>query len=114
MPSSGSNAENWNGVRTMDAKKILQKLERYKYPLLVLLVGVLLMLLPGGIRSPTGAQQCDEDFAALISRIDGVGESRLALSESGVVVVCEGAERRTCASPCCRPSAPTPVIHPNA
>lgn len=76
----------------MDAKKIWEKLAAYKYPLLVLLIGVLLMLLPGGIRSPTGDEPQDRDFASLIERIDGVGDCSLALSESGVVVVCEGAE----------------------
>ena len=76
----------------METKKILQKLSDYKYPLLVLLVGVLLMLLPGGIRSPTAGEEQDCAFAALVERIDGVGECSLALSDTGVVVVCEGAE----------------------
>lgn len=75
----------------MDAKKILQKLSAYKYPLLVLLVGVLLMLLPG-IRAPTAGEETACEFASLVERIDGVGQCGIALSESGVVVVCEGAE----------------------
>lgn len=76
----------------MDAEKILQKLAGYKYPLLVLLLGVLLMLLPGRIRSPTDSAADACSFAALIERIDGVGECSVALSEEGVVVVCHGAE----------------------
>lgn len=79
----------------MDAKKILQKLSGYKYPLLVLLIGVMLMLLPGGIRSPTAGEEEACEFASLIERIDGVGQCGIALSETGVVVVCEGAEEPT-------------------
>jgi len=75
----------------MDAKKILQKLTEYRYPLLVLLIGVLLMLLPG-IRSPTAGEEKSCEFASLVERIEGVGQCGIALSESGVVVVCEGAE----------------------
>ena len=78
----------------METKKILQKLAAYKYPLLVLLVGVLLMLLPGGIRSPTAEEDACV-FSSIIERIDGVGECSIALSETGVVVVCEGAEEPT-------------------
>lgn len=36
-----------------DWKNLLKQLDKAKYPLLVLLIGVLLMLLPGSIRSPT-------------------------------------------------------------
>lgn len=74
-----------------DWKAKLHKLEPYRYPLLILLLGVMLMLLPGGIRSPT-TDRDESDFSALLSRIDGVGESCLVLSEQGAVIVCEGAE----------------------
>ena len=79
----------------MDAKKIWEKLAAYKYPLLVLLIGVLLMLLPGGIRSPTAGEDNTCEFASLVEQIDGVGDCSIALSDTGVVVVCEGAEEPT-------------------
>lgn len=73
-------------------KALLKRLENYKIPLLILALGVIFMLLPGGIRSPTEKTQEESSFPELISRIDGVGRSCLALSEQGVVVVCEGAD----------------------
>ena len=75
-----------------DWKNLLKQLDKAKYPLLVLLIGVLLMLLPGSIRSPTDGSGERDPFEALLSRVDGVGESLLAVSDDGVVIVCEGAE----------------------
>ena len=74
-----------------DWKNVLKQVDKFKYPLLVLLIGILLMLLPGSIRSPT-QEAAEPDFAAILARVDGVGESLLAMSAEGVVVVCEGAE----------------------
>ncbi len=76
----------------MDWKKTQKALDKFKYPLLVLGIGVLLMLLPGGVRSPTGEAEQGENFAQLLSKAEGVGESVLVLSDSGIVVVCEGAD----------------------
>lgn len=75
----------------MDWKKALTLIDKFKYPLLVLGIGVLLMLLPGGVRSPTADPQ-EQTFAQILSKADGVGESVLVLSDSGIVVVCEGAD----------------------
>jgi hypothetical protein len=73
---------------------MLHKLEAYKYPLLILLLGVLLLLLPGGIRSPTAGAEAEarDDFSALICRAEGVGDCAAALTEHGAVIICEGAE----------------------
>ena len=75
-----------------DWKSVLKQVDKFKYPLLVLFIGILLMLLPGSIRSPTQEAAEEPDFAAILSRVDGVGESLLAMSGEGVVIVCEGAE----------------------
>ncbi len=75
-----------------DWKSRLKQLDALKYPLLVLLLGILLMVLPGGVRTKTAGAGEEDSFRQLISRIEGVGESCLALSEKGVVIVCEGAE----------------------
>ena len=69
----------------------LKKLEKYKYPLLVLLVGVVLLLWPGGHKG-TESAETDLRLAELLSAVQGVGESRVALSEQGAVIVCDGAE----------------------
>lgn len=68
-----------------------EKLDKFKYPLVVLVIGVVLMLLPSG-SSPAGGTSDEEPMALLLSSTEGVGESRVLISENGVVVVCRGAE----------------------
>lgn len=68
-----------------------EKLDKFKYPLVVLVIGVVLMLLPSG-SSPTGGISDEEPMALLLSSTEGVGESRVLISKNGVVVVCQGAE----------------------
>lgn len=67
------------------------KLDKFKYPLVVLIIGVVLMLLPVGSGS-SGEPSEEEPMAVLLSSTEGVGESRVLISENGVVVVCRGAE----------------------
>ena len=77
----------------MKAKEILHKLDAYKYPLLILLLGVMLLLLPGGIRSPTSGTAVEGDaFSQLLKCAEGVGDCAAVLTEHGAVIVCEGAE----------------------
>lgn len=68
----------------------LKKLEKYKVPLLILLIGVVLLLWPSGNR-PAESTETDRLLAELLSDVQGVGESRVALSEQGAVIVCAGA-----------------------
>ncbi len=75
-----------------DWKNLLKQLDKFKYPLLVLLIGILLMLLPGSVRSPTRDEAESDRFGRLLSQVEGVGKSDLLISEEGIVVVCEGAE----------------------
>ena len=74
----------------MNKKNILQLLEKWKLPVLILLIGLSLMLLP----STHAAEQPDaeqEALALLLSETQGVGKARVLISESGVVVACIGA-----------------------
>lgn len=71
-------------------KNLAEKLEQFKYPLVVLVIGVVLMLLPLG--SSTGGATEGEPMALLLSHTDGVGDSQVLISDNGVVVVCQGAE----------------------
>lgn len=77
----------------MEKRKIdLTKLEKFKYPLLILALGVVLMLLPS---SSSRKEQSGDDSALLqqmLSCTEGVGEVRVLVSEKGVVVVCSGAK----------------------
>ena len=70
-------------------KQILDKLKAYAFPLLILLVGVGLMLLPSGsARAPSQEASLGE----ALSLSQGGGEALVLLSDSGVVVVCDGAQ----------------------
>jgi len=72
-------------------KNMAAKLDKFKYPLVVLIIGVVLMLLPVDSGSSGEASE-EEPMAVLLSSTEGVGESRVLISENGVVVVCRGAE----------------------
>lgn len=74
-----------------ELREKLGKLEKFKYPLLVLILGVTLMLLPAG---SSGHAEGDTDalLRQVLSCSEGVGEAQVIVSENGVVVVCRGAE----------------------
>lgn len=68
-----------------------EKLEKFKYPLLVLAVGLALMLFPTGGSTKEEAPEPDALLQRVLSCSEGVGEARVIVSDSGVVVVCQGA-----------------------
>lgn len=74
-----------------ELKEKAKKLEKFKYPLIVLILGVLLMLLPSGL-STENEDGADSPLKTVLSRTRGVGRTEVIVSESGVVVVCDGAE----------------------
>ena len=51
-------------------KNIAEKLDQFKYPLVVLVIGVVLMLLPSGGSSAAGASE-EEPMAQLLSSTQG-------------------------------------------
>jgi len=67
-------------------------LERFKFPLLVLSLGLILMLLPGNNTPEPVSSERDAVVAGILSRVKGVGESLVLISDKGVVVVCHGAD----------------------
>ena len=75
-----------------ELKKKLGRLEQFKYPLLVLLVGILLMLLPLSSPKAETEDRSDRQLEQILACSRGVGEARVLLSDSGVVVVCRGAD----------------------
>ena len=92
-------------METIDLGGLTKKLGKNKFVLIVLLLGLLLLLLPGkrteseaaGTGDPLAASGIPLDtessrIAALLERIRGVGEAEVLLSGNGAVVVCEGAE----------------------
>lgn len=77
-------------------KALAEKLGKYKYLVLLLAVGLLLLLLPTGSEggSQTGSDTASAKEARLeevLSSISGVGEAKILYSDNGVAVVCDGA-----------------------
>lgn len=75
-----------------EPKRILEKLEKVKYPLLMLLLGIGILLIPGRAARQSEASDVNQLLQQTLSCTQGVGEARVIVSENGVVVVCRGAE----------------------
>lgn len=76
-------------------EKIKETLKKYKYPLIVLLFGIGLLVLPtgGGDDSSDDTVLSDEArLESILEDVQGVGETRVLLSENGVIIACAGAE----------------------
>lgn len=85
---------NKSGAKQMNGKKMLDGLAKYKYPLIVLIVGLVLLLIPSGSTksSSDGVSNDDEQrLAAILESSRGVGNASVLISEHGAVVVCDGA-----------------------
>ena len=76
----------------MDREKWLARLKKLKLPLLVLLLGIGLLLLPEGGGKNAEELLPEEKLEQMLSQCRGVGECRVLVSENGVVVACRGAE----------------------
>lgn len=80
----------------MKTEKIKKQIDKYKYPLLALLLGLVIMLIPVG----KGSTELSDDMSAddeirletVLQKCEGVGEAKVLLSENGAVIVCQGAE----------------------
>ncbi len=81
-----------SGTVMDELKRGAAKLEKYKYPLIVLVIGVILMLLPTGSSGQSNDAGRDELMAGILASSEGVGSARVLISDSGVVVACGGAE----------------------
>ena len=70
------------------------KLSKYKYPILVFLIGMLLLLLPSGQKNSGNDNATDEEkrFESVLESSQGVGNASVLISDEGVVVVCDGAD----------------------
>ena len=67
--------------------KLKAQLNKFKYPLLALVLGLIIMLLPIGESSSRSiSSQTDEQrLATVLQRCDGVGNVTALLSETGAV-----------------------------
>ncbi len=75
-----------------NAKAILRKIEAYKYPLMILLLGVVLLLFPSQSKRSDTAVTVEKALEEVLADSFGVGRIRVLVSDSGAVVVCEGAD----------------------
>lgn len=78
----------------MNKSKITAGLAKYKYPLIVLIIGLVLLVLPSGSanNSTDGGMNDDEQRLSLVLQSSsGVGNASVLISEHGAVVVCDGA-----------------------
>ena len=73
-------------------KEKIAILDKFKYPLLVLVLGIALMLIPGTSDKDTEEPIPDSLLQQVLSCSQGVGKTQVIISENGVVVVCQGAE----------------------
>ena len=75
----------------MDKTNYKLIIEKYKYPILVLCLGLALLLLPGSSSGKVAMAEKDELLSTVLSCTEGVGSAKVIVSEKGVVVVCSGA-----------------------
>lgn len=74
----------------MDREKWREHMKNLRIPLLVLLLGLGLMLIPE--RQSAGADTPEEKLEQVLGQSSGVGDCLVLVSENGVLVVCTGAE----------------------
>lgn len=65
--------------------------ERYKYPLIMLLLAAALLLLPGKSEEYAEASGENVNLQDVIASCQGVGRVLMVVSDKGVVVCCDGA-----------------------
>ena len=71
--------------------ELLKKLSKYKIPLIALMIGLLLLLIPTG-KSEMNVGTKTNELAAILEQVRGVGEADALVSENGAIIVCDGAD----------------------
>ena len=80
-----------HGAAMSDFKEKAAKLEKFKYPLLILALGLGLMLIPGKSDYTAADGMAENPLEPVLGCTQGVGRAEVIVSENGVVVVCDGA-----------------------
>ena len=75
----------------MSKTAIWKTIENWRYPLLILFVGIALMLVPISGREEAAEPGTEEPLASILSQTQGVGKAYVLISDNGVVVACAGA-----------------------
>lgn len=86
----------------MNRQELGKLLSSWKYPLLILTLGLALLLLPSSAPEKNTQPEPQESLALLLSEAQGVGKAYVLISDTGVVVACAGASN---------PSVRLDIIH---
>ena len=71
---------------------IKSKIEKYKYPVAILIIGLLLMIIPvDGKKSNDVSLSEAQILCDALRETEGVGKVRVILSDKGAVIICDGA-----------------------
>ena len=76
-------------------RALAERAGQWKYVLLVAVVGLALLLWPSdrsGTSTSEGSATEEARLEELLSRMEGVGQTGVLLSENGAAVVCQGAD----------------------
>jgi len=77
----------------MDKKKLKEAIERYKYPIIVIVVGIGLLLLPAKNNDDSDdAKSYEQRLEQILEESRGAGNVSAVISEHGAVIVCDGAD----------------------
>ncbi|MBR4548653.1 MAG: hypothetical protein IKO83_01885 [Oscillospiraceae bacterium] len=76
-----------------DWKERIKKLAVFKYPFMILLIGVVLLMLPSHQEAAWDGNTAEKALEEVLAVSSGVGRVRVLVSDNGAVVVCEGAEK---------------------
>lgn len=76
------------------SEKLKQQIRKFKYPLLALVLGLAIMLMPigAGKTAAADAHSDEQRLEAVLNKCEGVGSVTVLLSEKGAVIVCAGAD----------------------
>ena len=72
-------------------KNMISKLDKLKYPILIALLGIAILLLPTNTQRSADGSGTESSLQTALSETEGVGEVKVILSENGAVIVCAGA-----------------------
>jgi len=73
-------------------EELKKRLLKYKYPAIILLIGIIFIMMP------TGADSAEQEVSGeaellkgILAKSEGIGRLDVIISDKGVVVVCDGA-----------------------
>lgn len=73
-------------------EELKKRLAKYKYPAIILLIGIMFIIMPAGTKSAEPELKGEAELLKeILSKSEGIGRLDVIMSDKGVVVVCDGA-----------------------